>query len=150
VRTTKCAPQSFKPAFAALASNLARITLNANESVTAAATANAVTDTYKRLAVVTTTITATTITDTLSCAALAVFRAAKTTTEYGFQVRVAQLDCPYRVLGEAEKFLGAQALAILFVFPCACDIEHFSAPFSIERYLRCACLSMAHKKRNIM
>jgi hypothetical protein len=49
----------------------------------------------------------------------------------GFQVSVGQFKFPNRILWEAEEFLFAQALPILFVFPCACDIElHLGFPFS--------------------
>jgi hypothetical protein len=69
--------------------------------------------------------------------ALITVKAIKTTEEeasatvYGFQVSVGQFKFPNRVLWEAEEFLFAQALPILFVFPCACDIElHLGFPFS--------------------
>jgi hypothetical protein len=52
----------------------------------------------------------------------------------GFQLSVTQFKLPNRVLGETEEFLFAQALAILFIFPCTYDVElHFSSPFSAER-----------------
>jgi hypothetical protein len=72
--------------------------------------------------------------------ALSAVKAIKTTEDeastavYGFQVSVGQFKFPDRVLWEAEEFLFAQALPILCVFPCACNIElHLGFPFSTWR-----------------
>jgi hypothetical protein len=122
VRTAECRPQSFKPAFVAQARDLACDMLSAyTDTADEAGALEADADPTTNITVVV-AIKAMVATTAMMLPPAAID---------GFQVSVGQFNFTDRVRQEAAAFLLAQAQAILFVFPCAYDIQiHVGTPFS--------------------